>query len=158
MEQATNGDQRSKPNPLLPAAAALGELTSLLVRSPDHAHFSIPDVEWLLMPAIFNRQYLLVHAKVPGKDLTLPAAAVLWASVSPEIDAQYRATPGIRLKLDSDQRKSGDNIWFTDLIGDRRLQNEAIGRLRAGVLQGRRVTLVNTETPHAPAIMDLMPQ
>jgi hemolysin-activating ACP:hemolysin acyltransferase len=159
MQQAPvlSADDQRKTEALTAAAAALGEVMSLMVRSPEHAGYGIPDVEWLLVPAIYTRQYVVVRAPVPTETIALPGAAILWASVSPEIDAQYRGTPGIRLKLDPAQRTSGPHLWLTDLIGNRRLINEALNQLRPSVFGGRQISFFNMENPSQPAIVDLMP-
>jgi hemolysin-activating ACP:hemolysin acyltransferase len=157
---ANNNDDDKKrlKDGLTAMAAALGEVTSLLVRSREHAGYTLPDLEWLLVPAIFNRQFLIVRAQLQGASVPLPAACLLWATVSDEIDAQYRATPGQRLKLSNEQRKSGDNVWITDFVGDRRMLNEAVNRLRAGTFKGRRISFFGLEDPAKPTVIDLMPQ
>jgi hemolysin-activating ACP:hemolysin acyltransferase len=154
---ASDDEKKRLTDGLTAMASALGEVTSLLVRSREHAGYAIPDLEWLLVPAIFNRQFLIVRAPMKGASVPLPAACLLWATVSDEIDAQYRATPGQRLKLSTEQRKSGDHIWITDFVGDRRMLNDAVNRLRSATFAGRRISFFGLEDPAKPTVIDLMP-
>lgn len=153
----TDNDKKRQTENLMAAAAALGEVTSLLVRSREHARYAIPDIEWLLVPAIVNRQFLIVRSQTTGAPVPLPGACLLWASLSPEIDGQYRATPGLRLKLTAEQRRSGSHIWITDLIGDRKLLNDALNRLRANSFKGQTISFFNGEDPTRTSVVDVMP-
>jgi cytolysin-activating lysine-acyltransferase len=135
-------------------AAAMGEITSLMIRSPQHANFTVADLEWLIVPALQNKQFLLVHVPRGQGQPPVPAAAVLWATVSPELDAQLRMDPSIRLKLSAEHRTSGSHVWLTDMIGDPRAGTEGVEQLRRTTFKGRSVTFVSRDPSGTPLLVD----
>ena len=156
-ETGPSEDIRRQTAGLTAAAAALGEMTSLLIRSPEHSSYKIADLEWMLVPAILNRQYLIVRSQINQDTVALPGACLLWASVSDDIDAQYRANPGQRLMLDAAQRRSGDNVWITDLVGNRRMLASTIDKLRSEAFAGRRMSHFSLSESAPASIIDIMP-
>jgi cytolysin-activating lysine-acyltransferase len=147
-------DPEEKAASLRSAAAALGEVTSLIMRSPDHAHFTLPDLEWLVVPAIVNRQFLIVRAPTAAEAFPLPVAVVLWANVTAQIDALMTQDLSRRIKLTAQERQSGDIVWMTDLIGERTLVNAAVTQLRARELKGRPIKLVHRETDGSLSLIE----
>lgn len=132
---------REKSKRLVEAAASIGAIVSLMMRSTDHADIAMRDLERFLMPAILNRQCLIVRAPSQQERTPLPAAAVLWAELSPELYAQCFKTPGKHHFFSVEQRKSGDNIWVTDVMGEPLIWNKALDRLHKTVFAGKRIGL-----------------
>lgn len=149
---------REKTERLLKAAAALGELTSLLIRSPEHSKFTLADMDWLVIPAVVNRQFLIIRAASPGEPTPLPAAAVLWASVSDEYDALFKQNPGQRYSLNAEQRNSGSNIWVTDVVGVPLIWNKALTRLRSTVFKGKKIVFIRREADGSASIVEHQPE
>lgn len=149
---------REKSQRLVAAAAALGELTSLLIRSPEHGQYSIVDMEWLVIPAIINRQFLIIRAQSPGEPTPLPGAAVMWASLSEEFDAMFKQNPGQRFTLTPEQRTSGDNIWITDVIGVPLLWNKALDEMRDTIFKGKKVAMARKEADGTYSIIEHAPR
>ena len=139
---------------LTAVAAALGEVTSLAIRASQIAQYSIADLEWLIVPAIRNRQFLIVRAPAPQSAVALPSAAILWSSVSDAIDAQLRSVPGQRLKLSAEERRSGDHIWITDLIGHPTLLQEAMRNLVATRFKGQLISYFARNAEGADIVVD----
>lgn len=158
---ATSAATRAVPpqddSRLVAAAAAFGEVASLLVRSREHAHFAIPDLEWLVVPALENSQFTIVRSPMANDRRILPRAAVLWATVSDDIDAKIRAEIATHPRLSAKERASGNNVWITDIIGERVLANEAVKRLRAGPFKGRKICMIVRGEGSQPILVEHMP-
>jgi cytolysin-activating lysine-acyltransferase len=89
----------------------LGEMTWLLTQSPLHKVLAIGDLEWLVMPALLNRQFYLF------RDGDRPVGLALWARCSLAAVAKLQRgmiEPQNRLTLE--EWTSGDEIWLVDLI------------------------------------------
>ena len=71
----------------------LGEIVSLFLKSPQHRHLSIVDLEWMALPPIQLGQVAVAQAQPRQGERAqgekTPVAAVLWARVSPEIDKRF---------------------------------------------------------------------
>jgi cytolysin-activating lysine-acyltransferase len=90
----------------------LGEVTWVLSQSRTHKHFSIGDLEWMVMPAILANQFRVFHT---GQT---PTGFAVWALLSDEAEACLRAQAdaGMGARLKPDDWKSGDNLWLVDLV------------------------------------------
>jgi len=89
----------------------LGEMTWLLSQSPLHRALQIADLEWLVMPALINRQFYLF------REGDKPIGLALWAKCSPEVVHKLEAgltEPGNQLSLEDWQ--SGEDVWLVDLV------------------------------------------
>lgn len=72
-------------------AAVIGEIVWLMSQSPEFKQYLIADLDWLVMPPVLLRQFRLFYHE--GK----PAACVLWAKVSDEVEARLSAgAPTVR--------------------------------------------------------------
>ena len=116
-------------NPSAPKTVAqvLGEIVWLLSQSPTHRQLFISDLEWFCMPAILLEQFRMFH----GTDR--PAAVVLWAKVSDEIDQRMRAG-GTRLR--ADEWRSGPNHWLVEVVAPFGAEAEILTDLRKSIFQG----------------------
>jgi cytolysin-activating lysine-acyltransferase len=72
-----------------------------------HKQFLVGDLEWLVMPPIMLRQFRIFYHE--GK----PAAAVLYAFVSDEVERRIEAgAPSMR----PNDWKSGERAWIVQVI------------------------------------------
>lgn len=124
------------------AAAAFGEITAVLMRSPLHANLPIGELQWAVLPAVLNRQFSLIHVQTPDGRVAGPLGVVLWASVSPEIDAKLMASLGKPLRLTPKDRRSGTIHWITDAVGAPAHVNQVLARLRQPVFKSQPVKVV----------------
>ncbi len=149
---------KEKTQRLVAAAAALGELTSLLIRSPEHSQYTIADMEWLVVPAVVNRQFLIIRAQSPGEVTPLPGAAVMWASLSEEFDGMFRQNLGQRFTLTAEQRQSGDNIWITDVVGVPLIWNKALDEMRDTIFKGKKIAMARKEPDGTFSVIEHQPR
>jgi cytolysin-activating lysine-acyltransferase len=120
-------------------AATMGELIGLMARSPRHRDHKLADIRWLVVPAIRTGQYSLATAQSKSNAYTSPVAAVLWASVSDEVDKRIAGDLSAPIRLAPREWKGGDNLWLVDAIGDNRLVGEMVKRLQTKEWKGRAV-------------------
>jgi hemolysin-activating ACP:hemolysin acyltransferase len=127
------------------AVAAFGEIVTVLMRSPAYRSYSISDLEWLVTPAVLNRQFSLVHLKDKKAGPAAPVALVMWASVSAEVEQRLLGELGAPIRLSPKDRKSGQLHWITDAVGDPRIVSVVLQNLRKVTLRGAPVKTVTRE-------------
>jgi hemolysin-activating ACP:hemolysin acyltransferase len=111
-------------------AATIGEIVGLMIRSPRHHNRTVSDLRWLVLPPVRTGQCALVQAQSKANGLTAPVAAVLWASVSAEVDKRLSEKLDEPVRLAPREWKSGDILWLVDAIGDDRAIAAVVQRLR----------------------------
>ena len=128
--KAANGAAPAAP-PKPTVSHMLGEMTWLLQQSPLHRHFSIADLEWMIMPPLMLEQYRIFRGNpnppkegeeaTPG---TTPMGLALWAMLGQEAEQKLNdmvmggpmSGKGGPVKLRPDEWRSGDRLWLIDLI------------------------------------------
>ncbi len=101
-------------------SASIGDLVVVMSKSPAHKHYSLADIEWMVLPPVLAGQFYLAEATVASTGARAPVAAVTWARVSEEVDAKLREGAGQSIRLRPDEWTSGDTFWLIDIIGDPR--------------------------------------
>jgi hemolysin-activating ACP:hemolysin acyltransferase len=98
---------------------ALGQIVAVLMQSPQHKHYSLADLEWLVLPAVLGGQFRIAQAQQSGA--AAPVGVALWATVSAEVDRRLSdlSVPG---RLRPDEWRSGDIPWLMELVCDARVQ------------------------------------
>jgi hemolysin-activating ACP:hemolysin acyltransferase len=126
---------RSGENPLsaLKRAATLGHITVILMRTPQHRHAFLSDLEWLVMPAIANNQLMMTDHRDGKTGVTVPLAVVLWACVSEEVDTRLSSHPEQRVRLKPEEWASGTIPWLVEAAGE----PHAIGLLMRELIDRR---------------------
>lgn len=121
-------------------AAAYGEIVALLARSPKYRHFSLADLEWLVVPPLLANQFRIVSAKVKGPaGLQVPLGVAFWAFVSPEVAAKLEAQQkdGAMFRLAPQEWKSGDIPWLLDIIALPEVAKATYKQLGESVFAGK---------------------
>ncbi len=148
---ATSTDDASKIQTLRSkmVSASFGEMVTLLMRSPHYKHYSLSDLEWLVIPALLNNQFLVVEAQVKknqptnGEDETkdpsaqqrIPVGLALWARVSKEVDEKLSKQIDAPIKLRPDEWNSGQVNWLVDIVGDPKILEGLYAKLRDDVFK-----------------------
>lgn len=108
-------EQAPEPPPEAAGAAArdrlsphgvLGQIAWLMMLSPQHRHFFLADLEWLVGPAVMLRQFKLFSHK------NTPVAYVSWAFLSEEAEAHLKA----HRRLRPGDWRSGDKRVVVDVV------------------------------------------
>ncbi len=117
--------------------ASFGEIVGLLMRSPQLKKLPLSSLEEMVVPAIVTEQFMIAEARSKESGFLTPIAAVLWASVSEEIDRRLSDNTGEHVKLDPKDWQSGDIPWLMIAAGDQRLIKTLMQRIQETVLKGR---------------------
>ena len=117
--------------------AAFGGIVSVLMRSPQFREQRLAELEALVVPAVVNNQYLLAEAQSKASGFVVPVGAVLWASVSAEVDRRLSENLDQPFKLAPNEWRSGDIGWLVVVVGDSRVINPMLKQLQETVLKGR---------------------
>jgi|SRR5579872_3648342 len=125
-------------------SASIGEIVTVMSRSPAHKHCALADIEWMILPAIMSGQFYVVEAAHKERGFRVPIAAVTWAFVS-DIDARLREAVGQRVRLRPDEWKSGDIGWLIDAVGQAEGLDAGLKWLKAGPFKERPLNLVTRD-------------
>jgi len=93
-------------------ALAFTQALGVLMRSPHYRTYTLADIEWLVIPPLMAGQFRIGEARPDPKGPALPVAAVLWASVSPEVDKRLAEAKSAAPRLKQEDWKSGDILWL----------------------------------------------
>lgn len=144
-------------------ATVLGEMVWLLTMSAEHKHFTLGDLEWLIMPPLMLGQYRIYY------DGQSPMALALWAYLSEEAERKLEKG-GTSLRPDewrtdslevmdilTARNREGDgspiadalgepkgSLWLVDLIAplatpENRMAESIIADLSKTLFKGRRM-------------------
>jgi cytolysin-activating lysine-acyltransferase len=108
-------------------------VVSVLTRSPHYKHYTLSDLEWLVVPAMLSSQCAVMEAKV--NDHQVPIAMVLWASVSQAVDKRLSDDLTIPFRLRPDEWRSGDRVWVIASEGDAKAVPVLLRQLKTTVLR-----------------------
>lgn len=122
-------------------SVAFAQVVSVLMRSSLHKHFSLADLEWLVVPPLIAGQCRVAEAKSQPDGPGVPVAAVLWASVSPEVDRRLSENLNAPIRLRPDEWKSGDILWLVEAVGDGRVLPPLLKQLSENTFKGRSVKM-----------------
>jgi hemolysin-activating ACP:hemolysin acyltransferase len=122
-------------------ATAFAQIVALLMRSPAHKHHTLADLEWLVFPPLLSGQFAVAEARNKDGQAVGPAAALLWASVSPEVDRRLSANLNAPIRLSASEWKSGDILWLVDAVGDARVVEAILKGLSEKTFKGRAVKM-----------------
>lgn len=103
-----NNKQASQRSNILSLESTLGAISLLSSRSQSHKYLFLSDLEWLIMPSLFLKQFALFRNKQNE-----PLAFVNWAKVND--DVEKRLCSGVT-KLQPKDWNSGDKIYIMDVI------------------------------------------
>jgi hemolysin-activating ACP:hemolysin acyltransferase len=137
-------------------SAAFAQIITVLIRSAQHRHLALADLEWLVFPPLTTGQFAVANVQAKQANASGPAALALWASVSPEVDKKLCENLTGPMRLRPDEWKSGDIVWLIEAVGDPRVLPGLLKQLQAsGPLKGREVKMRVRGEDGKPAIRAL---
>lgn len=119
------------------SSMTLAQIVRLMLQSANHRHFSLSDLEWMVLPALNAGQLAMAETKPDQSGLRQPLAVLFWASVSPEIDRRMSSNLEAPIRLRPDEWRSGDILWITDMIGDMSTGHALVKNVLDTILAGR---------------------
>jgi cytolysin-activating lysine-acyltransferase len=126
-------------------SVAFADIVSVLMCSPLHKHFSLTDLEWLVVPPLLAGQCRVAKAQPQGGGLGTPVAVVLWASVSAEVDNRLSSNVNAPIRLRPDEWRSGDILWLVEAVGDQRVVPPLLKQLTDTAFKGHTVKMRRLE-------------
>jgi hemolysin-activating ACP:hemolysin acyltransferase len=123
-------------------AASVGEIVAVFSRSSAHKHYSLADIEWMILPAVAAGQFYVAEAAHKERGFRAPIAVATWALVSEEVDRRLQGELSRRIRLRPDEWKSGEIGWIVDLVGATAGARQALRWLKAGPFKERSAKLV----------------
>ncbi|MDA7946096.1 MAG: toxin-activating lysine-acyltransferase [Hyphomicrobiaceae bacterium] len=118
-------------------AAGFGEVVSVLMRSPHYKHYSLTDLEWLVVPPLLANQFTLAEARTKEGGIPAPVGVALWACVSDEVDKKLTENIDRPVRLRPDEWTSGDTLWLIDAVGAPEAVKAMVERMGEAVFEGR---------------------
>jgi cytolysin-activating lysine-acyltransferase len=124
----------------------LGEICWVLSQSKLHRHFSLGDLEWMVMPPILANQFRVFrHGNTP-------VGVALWAYLSEEAERRFTAQveAGAGARLQPQDWKSGDRLWVIELIAlepgrELQLTRAMVGDLAENVFKNQKMRMFVTD-------------
>ncbi len=98
-------------------AANLGAVVAIMMRSPEHRNASLSEIESLVGPPLGLDQIAIVEARDSKTGVVAPVAAVLWALVSDEVDANLSNVDDPKPRMEPRDWRSGPIPWIISAIG-----------------------------------------
>jgi len=136
-------------------ARMLGEIVWIMTQSPGHKHFSLGDLEWMVMPALLLEQYRIF------RNGTQPLGVALWAYLSPEAEEKLKSGTGrlrpdewaVGMKLDPEDgvtHGAGGALWLVDLIcpfhtPENKMADQMLADLIQGPFKGKKFKFHHTD-------------
>jgi cytolysin-activating lysine-acyltransferase len=117
---------------------ALGQIVAVLMRSAAHKHYSLADLEWLVLPAVLSGQYRIAQAQQSG--VAAPVGVALWASVSADVD-QRLCDLSAPARLRPNEWRSGEIPWLMELVCDARIQQALLKDVGDTAFKGRGIKM-----------------
>jgi cytolysin-activating lysine-acyltransferase len=136
-------------------AASIGDLVVVFSRSASHKHYSLADIEWMILPAVFSGQVYIAEIQHSAHGVRAPVAAILWASVSADVHQRLAAGPRQKPHLRPDEWKSGEHLWIIDAAGEASAVAAALARLAATQFKGKTVSVLLPQAQNGGSIHDL---
>ena len=116
----------------------LGQIVTILMRSPQHRERPLADLEWLVLPAILSGQSRVAQAQQSG--IAVPVGVALWANVSTAVD-QRLSDLSVPWRLQPDEWRSGNIPWLVELVADPPAQQALLKHLGETVFKGRGIKM-----------------
>jgi hemolysin-activating ACP:hemolysin acyltransferase len=127
-------------------SASIGDIVMILSRSPAHKHYSLADIEWMVLPAVMAGQFYVVEAAHKERGFRVPTAVVTWAFVSEAVDTRLREQAGRCVRLRPDEWKNGEIAWLIDAAGSAEGTDAALRWLLAGPLKQQSIKAIVRDT------------
>jgi hemolysin-activating ACP:hemolysin acyltransferase len=118
-------------------STAFGQIVSVLMRTKPFRGLTLAEVEALVVPAVTSGQFLIAEAQSKSNGFTAPVAALLWASVSAEVDRRLSENLDKPFTLEPKDWRSGDIPWLITAAGDKRVVDAMLKQLQETGLKGR---------------------
>lgn len=123
---------------------AFGKIISVFTRNGILKNYTLADLDWLVVPPVLAGTYGIINRQSKAANTHIPAAVILWACVSAEVDQRLTVAGDDPVRLEPHDWQSGGIVWFVESAGDR----EAVAALREHLIHTKlRGRIVKTRQP-----------
>jgi len=157
-EQAVNGNGSAIPEKARQQAVAalrnslaFTQIIGVLMRSDHYKHYTLGDLEWLVIPPMLAGQFRIGEVK-PKTGGSVPVSVVLWARVSAEVDKRLTEASNAPMRLRPDEWTSGDILWLAHAAGEPRFVRDVLKQLNETAFKGREVKVRALGKDGKPAV------
>jgi hemolysin-activating ACP:hemolysin acyltransferase len=134
---------------------ALGQIITLMLQLPNYRHFSLSDLEWMVLPPLRLGQVAMAETKPDPSGSRQPMAVMFWANVSTEVDKRISSNLAAPIRLRPDEWRSGDIIWIADMIGDMSAGHALVKNVLDTTLAGRTVRVRSLDSDGRPILLEV---
>jgi hemolysin-activating ACP:hemolysin acyltransferase len=138
---AGNEESRLRALSSMRQSLAFAQIVTVLMRSPLYRHYTLGDLEWLVIPPLVAGQCTVANTSLKQNGVTVPVAIALWASVSAEVDKKLSENLHLPMRLRPDEWRSGDVLWLIEAVGDPRAVPQLLKQLVETTFKGREVKM-----------------
>ncbi len=132
LEQAKRNLQVSKMLTL-----RFGEVVSLLMRTPSYKHYTLADMEWVVVPPLLHDQILIAEARDDAQGIAMPVGAAFWARVCDEVDEKLSNNLDRSIRLHPNEWQGGEHLWLIDVVGAPQIVKGLMDQLGEKVFEGK---------------------
>ena len=127
--------------------ASFGEVVTLMMHSPKFAAMPLLGLRELVVPALEAGQFLVVEGRNNETGHIAPAAAVLWAYVSEDVDRRLSEGEGKQFALSPKDWTGGDIPWVIITVGDDCFFKSLYQTLQQRIFKGRPFKSISIGAP-----------
>ena len=132
-------------------AAKFGDMVTVLMQSKFYEDLRLKDLRSYVVPPLMNNQYRIAEARKQGTGNSVPAALILWARVSDQVQDRLAGSLDAPFILSADEWTSGNNYWIIDAIGHEKFLAPLLTDLRKTVFAEQKVKY-RAHTPDGPRV------
>lgn len=134
---------------------ALAQIITLMLQSPTHRHYSLSDLEWMVLPPLKLGQVAMAETKPDQSGSRQPLAVMFWATVSTEVDRRISSNLSAPIRLRPDEWRSGDILWIADMIGDMSAGHALVKNVLDTTLAGRTLRVRSLDSDGRPILLEV---
>lgn len=136
-------------------AVAFSQMIAILSRSTHHKHYTLADLEWLVVPPLVSGQFYIAEGKTQQDGPSMPLGLVFWATVSLAVDQRLSSNLATPMRLHPSEWRSGEILWLIEVAGETRAITGLLNQVVAGPLKGRVVKLRTVGEDGRPLVKEL---
>jgi hemolysin-activating ACP:hemolysin acyltransferase len=136
-------------------SASIGDIAVVFSRSESHKHYSLADIQWMIMPPVVLGQFYVAELAHKDNGVRAPVASVTWAYVSPEVDQRLRSQAAERVTLAPAEWKSGEIAWLIDMAGEPASLASALRHLHAMTFENKLVNVWTSASSGRKQVLSL---
>jgi cytolysin-activating lysine-acyltransferase len=114
--------------------SALGAVSMLAMKSANHKYLFVSDYEWLVMPPVALKQFVLFRT-----EKNEPIAFISWASINEDVEKRLLSGS---IKLKPQEWNSGDKLYIIDMISPFGIGKEILKQLNEKMFKDKDVRII----------------